>query len=306
VRDKLRFAVLGHPISHSVSPSMHKAALKALALPHSYEAIDVIDGEHLRQMVDAVRRGVLAGANVTVPHKRLVLGLVDDVDASAEAIGAANTLVRRDGRVIAYNTDAAGLADDLRALGAPGRTAVIIGAGGAARAAVAACIAIGVRLIGVTTRSWDHTEALVGDERAEQFRALGALPCSWPTPAADKASSSRLSEALRLQWGDIAASSDLVIQASSAGMKGRGGGEAVSAIVPWKRLAKDVLVYDLVYNPSETPFLRAAKEQGLRHAGGLGMLARQGAHALSLWLNVAADVDRMRKAAEKAMGMSPT
>src|SRR5258706_4719627 len=135
---RLRFAVFGHPIGHSVSPPMHRAALKSLGLPHTYEAVDVPDLEHLQAMVDAIRQGILAGANVTVPHKRAVLDLVDRVDPSAKNIGAANTLVRSRGRVIAYNTDSAGLADDLRALGAVGRTAAVIGAGGGGRPAGAA------------------------------------------------------------------------------------------------------------------------------------------------------------------------
>jgi shikimate dehydrogenase len=285
---------------------MHKAALSALSLPHTYEAIDVLDGEHLRQMVEAVKKGVLAGANVTIPHKTAVLDFVDRVDVSAEKIGAANTLVRSQGRVVAYNTDAAGLADDLAALGASApRTVAIIGAGGAARAAVAASLALGANLIAVTTRSWDQSESLVGSPRADEFRNLGALPCGWPLEAEGHGTSSRLSEAMRLQWGDIAASADMLIQASSAGMKGTGGGEPVASIVPWKRVRKDSLVYDLVYNPAETPLLRAARENGVRRAGGLGMLARQGAHALSLWLKVTADVERMRAAAEKALGIAP-
>jgi shikimate dehydrogenase len=283
---------------------MHKAALSALSLPHTYEAIDVLDVEHLRQMVDAVKKGVLAGANVTIPHKTAVLDFVDRVDTSAEKIGAANTLVRNQGRVIAYNTDAAGLADDLTALGGTARTVAIVGAGGAARAAVAASLAIGANLIAVTTRSWHQSEELVGSPRAEEFRGLGALPCGWPL-AAEGHGSSRLSEAMRLQWGDIAASCDILIQASSAGMKGAGGGEALASIVPWERMRKDTLVYDLVYNPAETPLLRVAREHGIRAAGGLGMLARQGAHSLSLWLKVNADVDRMRAAAEKALGLTP-
>jgi len=303
---KLRFAVFGHPIAHSVSPAMHKAALKALGLPHTYEAIDVPDLEHLQSMVDAVRQGIFAGANVTVPHKRAVLDLVDRVDPSAKNLGAANTLIRNRGRVVAYNTDAAGLADELRALDAVGRTAAVIGAGGGARAAVAACTSLGAHVVAVTTRSWRGSETLVGAESAEDFRAMGALPCGWPIPQQrpdTEDSSSRLSEAMRLQWGDIAASSDIIIQATTAGMRGADRGDGVAAIVPWERLRSDALVYDLVYTPRDTPFLRAARERGLRHAGGLGMLARQGAHALSLWLRVTPDVDLMRLAAERALAV---
>jgi shikimate dehydrogenase len=297
--------VFGHPIGHSVSPMMHKAALKALGLPHTYEAVDVPDLEHLQSMIDAIRQGIIAGANVTVPHKRAVLDLVDRVDPSAKSIGAANTLVRSRGRVIAYNTDAAGLADDLRALGAVGRTAAVVGAGGGARAAVAACMAIGANVVAVTTRSWQGSEELVASETADEFRRMGALPCGWPVPRETGDPSTHLSEVMRLQWADLAASSDLIIQASSAGMKGADRGELVTSIVPWDRLRKDALVYDLVYNPRETPFLRAARERGLRHAGGLGMLARQGGHSLALWLRVTPDLDLMQLAAERALTPKP-
>lgn len=298
---RLRFAVFGHPIGHSVSPVMHKAALKALDLPHTYEAVDVPDLEHLQSMVDAIRQGIIAGANVTVPHKRAVLDFVDRVDPSAKSIGAANTLVRSRGRVIAYNTDSAGLADELRALDAVGRTAAVIGAGGGGRAAVAACMAIGANVIAVTTRSWQGSEELVGSPSADEFRAMGALPCGWPIPRTSGDPSTHLSEVMRLQWGDFAASSNVIIQATTAGMKGSDRGDGVAALIPWDRLRKDALVYDLVYNPAETPFLRIARERGLRYSGGLGMLARQGAHSLALWLRVTPDIDVMKAAAERAL-----
>src|SRR6185369_11733565 len=122
----------------------------------------------------------------------------------------------------------------------------------------------------------------------------GALPCGWPIERGGGDPSTHLSNVMRLQWGDIAATSDLIIQATSSGMKGADRGEIVASIVPWDRLSPKVLLYDLVYNPSETPFLRMARTRGLRYAGGLGMLARQGAHSLSLWLRVTPDIELMR------------
>jgi shikimate dehydrogenase len=301
VTPRLRFAVFGHPIAHSLSPAMHKAALKALGLTHTYEAVDIGDLDHLHSMVDAVRQGIFAGANVTIPYKQGVMDMVDRVDPSAKTLGVVNTLVRSRGRVIGYNTDAAGLADELRALDAVGRTAAVIGGGGGARAAVAACMAVGANVVAVTSRSWGGSETLVGSSTAEEFRSMGALPCGWPLPRDGDGGTSKLSEVMRLQWADIARTSDIIIQATSSGMKGADRGDNVAAIVPWERLNPKALCYDLVYNPRETPFLRTARERGLRHAGGLGMLARQGAHALSLWLRVQPDVDLMRLAAERAL-----
>jgi shikimate dehydrogenase len=130
---------------------------------------------------------------------------------------------------------------------------------------------------------------------------MGALPCGWPIPRDSGDPSTHLSEVMRLQWGDFAASSNVIIQATTAGMKGSDRGDGVAALIPWDRLRKDALVYDLVYNPAETPFLRVARERGLRHSGGLGMLARQGAHSLALWLRVTPDIDVMKTAAERAL-----
>lgn len=302
--EPLRFAVLGHPIGHSVSPAMHRAALAALGLPHTYEAIDVPDDAALDARIDELRRGLLAGANVTVPHKLAALARADSVDASALSVGAANTLVRTPAGLVAHNTDAAGLADDLRAAGGPFRRAVVIGAGGAAAAAVVALASLGASVVAVTTRSWTTSEALASSPSAAQMRTLGALPCLWPSESSNAAASS-VGRELRSQWGELTSLADVVIQATSAGMRGGAGGDDVASIVPWPRLAKEALAYDLVYNPPETPFLRSARAAGLRAVSGLGMLARQGARALALWLNVAPDVAIMREAAERELRHRP-
>lgn len=307
MRSWLHFAVLGHPITHSISPAMHAAAFAAAKLPHTYEAIDVPDRRALEDAVLDVRRGILEGANVTLPHKRAVLALVDSVDESAALVGAANTLVRTtDARVVAHNTDAAGLADDLAALGARPKTAVVIGAGGGALAAVAALGSLGATLVAVTARAWPTSEHVLADESAEAMRKLGALPCAWPVVDDDAPTTSAASQAMRLRWIDIAASADVVVQATSAGMTGRGGGDAIAALVPWSRLSKHAIAYDLVYTPRETPFLRAASSSGLRAASGLGMLVRQGARAFSLWLGASPDVEAMRRAAEHALATRGT
>lgn len=285
----LRFAVLGHPIGHSLSPAMHRAAFAQLGLPHSYEAIDVPDVEALRACVERVREGSLAGANVTLPHKIAVLELVDAIDESAQAIGAANTLVREGGGVVAHNTDIAGLADDLRDAGGVVRKAVVLGAGGAGLAAIAAARELGAREIGVTSRSWTSAEAIAASESAEKVARLGAVPMVHPEEGRPSA------------FTDLAAEADLLLQATPAGTKGGPSGELVAAVIPWERVRTSALAYDLVYNPAETPFLRRARRAGLRARGGLGMLARQGARALASWLNVNPDVATMRRAAERAL-----
>jgi shikimate dehydrogenase len=264
----LRFAVIGDPVSHSKSPAMHQAALRALGLPHTYEARRTTAGE-LAGLIRALRDGTFAGLNVTIPHKTTVLALVDEIDASARRTGAANTLVRDPtGRVVAHNTDAHALQAELTAL-APATTgarALVLGSGGAARAAAVALDALGVRDVVV---------------RARTPRAVFELRPGFPG---------------RQPWAANPASEALttaVVQATSAGMTGADPGETVAAVVDWSALPDSAVVLDVVYAPPRTPFLEAAGRRGLRRTGGLGMLARQGALALELWLGVSAPLDVM-------------
>src|SRR4051812_29428331 len=147
---RLRFGLLGHPIGHSISPVMCAEAFSALGMPHIYNAFDLPTLADLRRAVDDLRDGVLAGANVTVPHKRAVLDLVDELSPSVEEVGAANVLVVGPGRrIIAHNTDLDALVAELRELwgGRPLLRAVVVGGGGAGLAAMAACKRLGFPVI---------------------------------------------------------------------------------------------------------------------------------------------------------------
>lgn len=261
----MRFAVIGDPVAHSRSPAMHAAAYRALGLPHTYEAVRV-SAEELPRIVQALRDGAFDGLNVTVPHKQRVLALVDEIAPDAAAIGAANTLVRAGGRVVAHNTDTPALAAELLVLleqsGPPDVRALVLGSGGAARAAVAAL----ERHLGVT-------DVVV---RARSARPGLPAPQPWlPSPESE-------------------AKTRIVVQATSAGMHGADPGETVASAVAWDALPPDAVALDVVYAPPETPFLRAARARGLRCANGLGMLARQGALAFELWLGAAAPLGVMR------------
>jgi len=283
VTRSLRFAVIGDPIGHSKSPRMHGAAYAALGLPHTYEALATRPDE-VAARVRAVRDGAYAGMNVTVPHKRAVLDHVDLVDASARAVLAANTLVRdRDGRVVAFNTDVPALAAELARL-APerdaaawgARPALILGSGGAARAAVAAVASLGVRSIHVRARS------------VEGARALRAI-VSGAEPPIDVV-------AAPIAPGGGDALFATIVQATSAGMSGGADGEPIARAVPWGALAVSAVALDVVYAPPETPFLAAARARGLRADNGFGMLVSQGALAFEMWLGVRPPLDAMRAA----------
>ena len=275
-----RFAVIGDPVAHSKSPAMHMAAFRALGLPHTYEAIRVTSGE-LPRVLQALREGQYDGLNVTVPHKQAALALADDVAVPGTA--AANTLVRaRDGRVVAHNTDVPALAEELRLLAGPGapwasRRALVLGSGGAALAAIAAL------------RSLGSVDVVVRARRPCGSHGTGSRRSPWPRADATQPwQPSPSSEAQTLA----------VVQATSAGMTGADPGDTLTDVVAWDALAPDAVALDVVYAPPETPFLTAARARGLRHANGLGMLARQGALAFELWLGIPAPLGVMRAALE--------
>ena len=237
-----RFAVIGDPVAHSRSPAMHGAAFRALGLAHTYEAVRVT-AEELPAFVARLRGGEFDGVNVTVPHKQRVLALVDAVDASARACGAANALVRdAAGKIVAYNTDAPALAEEVRALlgSAPRPTirALILGSGGAARAARAALEGdLGVTDVAVRART-------PIDETTQPWK---------PSPASE-------------------AKTQIVVQATSAGMKGADPGERAAEAVAWDALPSDAVALDVVYAPAGYAFLacgacaRRAVRQRPRHA----------------------------------------
>ncbi len=284
----LTFALLGDPVAHSKSPAMHAAAYRALGMPHVYQAIRATPDE-LAGYVARLRARELAGLNITVPHKQRILDHVDAVDASAVVCGAANTLVlRADGSVRAYNTDAPALAAEITALAPDQRerwrsaTAIVLGNGGAARSAIAAlAIDLGVARVVVRARVFADASARV------------AFPSEWTRLLARSGSATKIVAADLHADADVEGASLVVVQATSAGMSGASPGDAVATAIDWPALPPQAIALDVVYAPPETPFLRAATAHGLRCANGVGMLARQGALAFELWLGVPAPYNAM-------------
>jgi len=269
---------------------MQAAAMRALGLPHTYEAVHATAAE-LPRVVQELRDGRFDGLNVTVPHKERVLSLVDALDPSARVAGAANTLVRTgDGRLIAHNTDAPALAAEVRRLqGArewpAGSRALVLGSGGAARAAVAALgqgvgAHLGFRDIAVRARSFA--------DAARRDAFVTTAPCP-------------VSAELWAPSAEGEARTVVLVQATSAGMRGASAGDEVAEVVAWSALPGAAVALDVVYSPRDTPWLRAARARGLACDDGLGMLAGQGALALELWLGGfpgPSPIDAMRAALE--------
>ncbi|MEZ5957702.1 MAG: shikimate dehydrogenase [Hyphomonadaceae bacterium] len=255
-----RFAVIGDPVSHSLSPLMHMGWIKDHNLDATYEALLLRSDDP----VAAIRNlEGFAGVNVTVPHKEVA---AKAADRSEDAV--ANTLRwEADGTISAFNTDGGGFVDALDAA-APGwrdkaETAVIIGAGGAARG-IAAALAGSMKII-IVNRTYPRAAEL-----AAQFPKAGAA--LWP--------------ALRAVFSEA----DLIINATTLGMSG---GDSPDWPVAWCR--RGTLVVDIVYRPLETPLLKSAREQGLTAIDGLGMLIHQGARAFEIWFGIKPDAGKARQ-----------
>ena len=269
--------LLGDPIAHSLSPIMHNAALCALGLEGwRYELLQV-PSDALPTAVARLRQEDCIGANVTIPHKEAVVEWLDELGASARRIGAVNTVVKRNGKLIGENTDGYGALQALSEAGfhPHGARAVILGAGGAARAVAFALAQVGARRLTILNRTPARAEALAESLRQQFPRlALAALP--------------RLTEAL--------GAADLVVNATAVGTAPNVNESPLPAgcTVP-----RGAVAFDLVYRPAQTRFLRDAAAAGARTVGGLGMLVHQGAAALRLWMGqapLAVMLDAVRQA----------
>ena len=286
--------LIGWPVEHSLSPAMHNAAFEALGLNWRYVPLPVPPGQ-----VEAAVRGLAAlgfrGANVTVPHKQAVMAVIDSVGPSTRVLGAANTLVveRRAEQaptIGGYNTDDQGFVGALRQGGfepGDGGDAVVVGAGGAARAVVFGLLSSGTGQVVVLNRTLERAQTLVSDlgsqlERADRLRAL-------PLTTETLVESTHAAE--------------LLVNATTVGMWPRVDGSVWPDDVP---LPPHLAVFDLVYNPLETRLLQQARRSGAGAIDGLGMLVRQGALAFGMWTNQGLDVDKiatlMRAVCEQGLG----
>lgn len=258
--------VIGHPIAHSRSPTLHGYWLRRYGINGHYVPMDVAP-QNLRQVLEVLPKLGFVGINVTIPHKESVLKIADIVTDRAALIGAANTLIfRKDGRIHADNTDGAGFMANLRQNAPawqPGSgPAAIFGAGGAARAVIAALIEVGVPEIRIANRTRPRAEAL----RADFGAKLKVF--DW------------------VQAPNMLEGAVTVVNTTSLGMAGK-----PDFRVPLDALEQNALVTDLVYNPLETSLLLQAKSMGCTTVDGLGMLLHQAAPGFERWFGLRPDVD---------------
>jgi len=272
--------LIGYPVSHSLSPQMQQAAFDALGIEARYVLWETQPGT-LAQRIASLRSPGILGANVTIPYKEDVVSLLDEYDAVAVKIGAVNTIVNRDGRLVGYNTDAAGFIRALTdftgcAFDCHGKKAVILGTGGAARAAAVALLENGVgelALLGRTHRRVDalvnHLRAMDSGERRVSGASLGGADAE-----------------------GFLSRADLLVNATPVGL--RMDDEAL--LVDIDLLQAGAFVMDMVFNSPQTRLLGAAHARGCHTLDGLAMLLYQGALAFELWTGRAAPVEPMRAA----------
>lgn len=265
--------VIGHPIEHSLSPVMQNAALREMGLDYAYIAMPV-KPKNLAAAVEGLRCLSFRGFNVTIPHKTDIMAYLDEIHPDARGIGAVNTVVNDGGCLTGYNTDAAGFLAGLRDKGVSlGGSAVVLGAGGAARA-----VLWGLRQEGVA----EITLGVRNVAKAQEM--LQECPCGAAVRAVSWAEGA-FSEALQR--------AELIVNTTPLGMYPQ---VEESPPIPWEWVNPKAVLYDLIYTPDKTRFLAAGERRGHRIINGLLMLVGQGAAALQLWTGREADRQVMARA----------
>jgi len=277
--------LIGYPLGHSMSPYLQQAALDYYQLDVRYETWETVPAR-LQHTVNMLRRPENIGANVTAPHKETVLPLLNEVDDFAGHIGAVNTIVKQGDKLLGLNTDARGFIEALEKDGHfnPERKRVVmLGAGGVARAAGLVLVQKRIASLAITDGIFERASALARDLvryiKDSSKGSKGSLPGISP-----------------FQWQNLGSprtfvDCDLIVHCTTIGMKD----SAQEGLSPLgaEVIPKNVLVYDVVYNPWPTPLLKLARKAGANTLGGLPMLVYQGAASFKLWTDKEAPVDIM-------------
>ncbi|MCC6548342.1 shikimate dehydrogenase [Candidatus Sumerlaeota bacterium] len=273
--------LFGWPVSHSLSPVMHNAALAAAGIDAAYVPLPV-PPDRIADGVRGIRAANFVGCNVTIPHKIAVAGLMDQLTPQAQVIGAVNTIrVEADGSLTGHNTDCEGAVRAVESDGAcvKGKTVAIIGAGGAGRGVAVGCALAGARRIILLNRTLEKATALI-----DGLRAKDQLPGTIEWEAVELSDHGRNS---KVAWDEV----DLAFQMTNVGMESSQGFPLDARL-----LSTQCHVLESIYAPRETPFLRECRAKGLQTSDGLSMLLEQGAASFQFWFGVKADRTVMRMA----------
>ena len=273
--------IIGNPLAHSISPVFQQAAFDYLKLPVKYKIWKTSSSE-FQQSIQNLRSIEFLGANITIPYKEEVLKHLDDLDSKAKSIGAVNTIVKKNNKLIGYNTDAFGFIKSIQSdsnFSLKGKRALIIGAGGAARAAAFSIIDEGIDSLVIANRTIQRADDLA-DDLAE---VIDVETLALKSPS----------------FEELVGSSNLIINSSSVGMAYTNTNSQSLIKADW--ISPGSLVFDMVYNPISTPLISEARKAGVETISGLSMLIYQGAASFNLWTNREAPIQIMTVAAKQAL-----
>jgi len=264
------YAVIGDPIDHSLSPNLHNAAFRALEIDATYIAYRIPKGE-LKEGTEALKTIQVAGFNVTIPHKIDMMEFLDTASEDCKTIGATNTVTNENGKLTGFNTDMDGFLDPLkkRNINCKDANVLLIGAGGAARAIVAAFAKEKARTIVIANRTKENADKLV----------TFASKLGLDSKNVDLTSA-----------GDSASQFDIIVNASSVGLKNE------NSPISTKNINKDSVVYDIVYRPMKTQLLDQSKTLGATVIYGYEMLLGQAMRSYEIWMKRKAPFEVMKKA----------
>ncbi len=278
-----KIGLIGWPISHSLSPAMHNAAFAALGLDYHYSLLPTKSDE-LEALLTNFRANGFVGGNITMPHKQVIMDHLDEISNDARTIGAVNTIHVRDGKMIGHNTDHIGFLNALIQVGnnPKGMRVVMLGAGGAARAAIFALAGAGAAQITVINRTVPRGEKLT-DEMARVFPEcrLTFQPLG--------------TETLQTVPNDV----DLVVNATSVGMEPQSGLSVWPDEIP---IPTNAIYYDVIYKPAQTYFLQRAKAAGRPTLNGVGMIVLQGVVGFKIWTGQEPPVEIMWQSVLNGLG----
>lgn len=273
------YGLIGHPVEHSMSPCMHNKAFLQMQLEHQYHAFD-IEPQRLADGIKALRLLNVSGFNVTIPHKVEIMKYLDDIDEEAVLIGAVNTVVNMEGRLIGYNTDGRGYVESLNSvlqLPLPENKVLVIGAGGAARAIITSMVLRGVKELHIINRTLEKARQIKAN--CDQFKTKIEL------------------YSLNDQELDLSVY-DIIINTTSIGMFPR-----VDEIpLPLNQIRSGTICSDLIYNPLKTNWLQEAEQKGAIIHSGVGMFVQQGALAFELWTSRKPNIEEMTKTVMRQLG----
>ena len=264
------FAVIGDPIDHSLSPTIHNAAYRQLGLECTYIAYRIPKGQ-LDVEIDSLKKIKISGFNVTIPHKINVMEYLDELDENCKTIGACNTVINDDGNLKGYNTDMDGFLEPIknRNITIQNSNILLFGAGGAARAIIAGLAKEKARHVTIVNRTTEH-----GLQLKEFSGSIGLN-----------------SEVKTIQeMNEFHADYDLIINSSSLGLKNE------SSPIPIKIINQETVVYDIVYKPVNTELIKESKKKNAEIIYGYEMLLGQAVRSFEIWLEQKAPYDEMKKA----------